>query len=705
MGQEDEEKAELIATIKGEHVEMKNWYNGERKSKDDVLISLHSKYGAYPDFSRDVIGWSGWKDARKAYLQHLERKKNKSGDNLTSAPQQQQQAKRKRRSRWASADESSTAIKSSPTEKVPKRKSRWARGTDETSRSGSNGTTTTTTANNNTIVTKGPPTAATGILGLLPGMPAGMTPEKLKELTALQNKLRTVNEKLSNLDMEAMRVDALPRGHPDRSPSPPPIYGADGVRKNTRSVRWKERYTSQRQDCLEKIMELNPALRPPGFVKRKRQNKIYIPVAEHPTYNFIGLIIGPRGKTQKEMEAKTGCKIAIRGKGSVKEGARGRRDGKAMDGDDDPLHVVITGDDQKSVDEASKMIEDMLVVIDDEKNVHKQQQLRELALLNGTLKDEEYCHWCGDKGHRSFECPKRFTMNKKIVSIKCAICGDTSHPTRDCTLRKDDTQQDEKQIDSAYQTFMDELDGKDTSAKPADTDTCVIIPTTSTTETTQTVAPPVQANTNLPPSAPPAAVSGTNLGTATLPTNPAVPNSLPPPPTTASTHQTVPNVATSTPTTTTTGGVVPAGLPPPPMYHQPPMAIPGMPPPPPYNTYQAPQSGANNNSYAAPPPPPYGQQHQYQAYGYPPPPNNALQSHQQQQYSHHYQQQAGGYYGHQQGQTHAATNSNTNNNNNKNYSNPDDETAGWDYRSYYGSGTSGNDAGGAGGFNWWEQSS
>lgn len=395
MGQEDEEKAELIATIKGEHVEMKNWYNGGSKSKDDVLISLHSKYGAYPDFSRDVIGWSGWKDARKAYLHQLERKKKKSGDNLTSAPQQQ--TKRKRRSRWASADESSTAAaatKSSPTEKVPKRKSRWARGTDETSRaSSSNGTTTTTTANNTTIVTKGPPTAATGILGLLPGMPAGMTPEKLKELTALQNKLRTVNEKLSNLDMEAMRVDALPRGHRDRSPSPPPIYGADGVRKNTRSVRWKERYTSQRQDCLEKIMELNPALRPPGFVKRKRQNKIYIPVADHPTYNFIGLIIGPRGKTQKEMEAKTGCKIAIRGKGSVKEGARGRRDGKPMDGDDDPLHVVITGDDQKSVDEASKMIEDMLVVIDDEKNVHKQQQLRELALLNGTLKDEEYCHW------------------------------------------------------------------------------------------------------------------------------------------------------------------------------------------------------------------------------------------------------------------------------------------------------------------------
>lgn len=119
-------------------------------------------------------------------------------------------------------------------------------------------------------------------------------------------------------------------------------------------------------------MNLNPATRQSGLFRRKRTNKIRIPVEDHPQYNFIGLIIGPRGKTQKELEAKTGCKIAIRGRGSVKEGARGRRDGKVMESDDEPLHVVITGDDQRSVDAATDMIEQMLVVIDDEKNVHKQ---------------------------------------------------------------------------------------------------------------------------------------------------------------------------------------------------------------------------------------------------------------------------------------------------------------------------------------------
>jgi hypothetical protein len=48
----------------------------------------------------------------------------------------------------------------------------------------------------------------------------------------------------------------------------------------------------------------------------KPTRKLPIPVKEYPNYNFIGLIIGPRGKTQKEMEYRTGCKISIRGKGN-----------------------------------------------------------------------------------------------------------------------------------------------------------------------------------------------------------------------------------------------------------------------------------------------------------------------------------------------------------------------------------------------------
>jgi len=386
------------------------------------------------------------------------------------------------------------------------------------------------------------------------------------------------------LEQEAARVDALPRGHRERSPSPPPVYGADGKRKNTRAVRWRQRYTAERQDILEKLMNMNPATRQSGLFKRKRTKKIRIPVEEHPQYNFIGLIIGPRGKTQKELEAKTGCKIAIRGRGSVKEGARGRRDGKVMESDDEPLHVVITGDDQRSVDAATDMIEQMLVVIDDERNVHKQQQLRELALLNGTLKEDEFCQICAEKGHRSFECPKRFSMKKNAVQVKCAICGDTSHPTRDCTQKPAEQQATTQEMDSDYMSFMAELDGRKVEkAQPA-------------------VAPgappkPVDAG-SLPP--PP----------ANLPPPPGAPG-LPPP---------------------MTGNLPPP--PPPPVSGMPPP--PGAPPVPPGGN----QYGAPGHYQAQPPQAHYGQQNQggggnYYGHGGPPNQNQHYgnqQYQQQQQY-------------------------------------------------------------------------
>ena len=51
------------------------------------------------------------------------------------------------------------------------------------------------------------------------------------------------------------------------------------------------------------------------------------------------------------------------------------------------MHVLITGDAQRDVDAAAEMVEKLLVVLDDDDNAHKRQQLRELAVINGTLRD------------------------------------------------------------------------------------------------------------------------------------------------------------------------------------------------------------------------------------------------------------------------------------------------------------------------------
>ena len=86
---------------------------------------------------------------------------------------------------------------------------------------------------------------------------------------------------------------------------------------------------------------------PPDWRPAKKYRKIFIPQKDYPGYNFIGLIIGPRGNTQKRMQKETNTKIAIRGRGSVKEGAA--RDPKYDYGEDEELHVLITADNQKDV--------------------------------------------------------------------------------------------------------------------------------------------------------------------------------------------------------------------------------------------------------------------------------------------------------------------------------------------------------------------
>lgn len=52
------------------------------------------------------------------------------------------------------------------------------------------------------------------------------------------------------------------------------------------------------------------------------------------------------------MERETGAKIIIRGKGSVKEGKVGRKDGQPLPGEDEPLHAYVTANNPECVKKA-----------------------------------------------------------------------------------------------------------------------------------------------------------------------------------------------------------------------------------------------------------------------------------------------------------------------------------------------------------------
>lgn len=173
------------------------------------------------------------------------------------------------------------------------------------------------------------------------------------------------------------------------------------------------------------------------------------------------------------METESGAKIAIRGKGSVKEG-KGRSDAAHASNQEEDLHCLIMADTEEKVNKAKKLIHNVIETvryktlppevrpilltmleqaasIPEGQNELKRNQLRELAALNGTLRDDENqaCQNCkffleimflnisneigGQIGHRKYDCPEQRNFTANII---CRVCGNAGHMARDCPDRQ-----------------------------------------------------------------------------------------------------------------------------------------------------------------------------------------------------------------------------------------------------------------------------
>lgn len=221
-----------------------------------------------------------------------------------------------------------------------------------------------------------------------------------------------------------------------RSPSPPPMYDARGKRINTKEQRYRKKLEEERHRLVEIALRLIPHFVAPEDYKRpsKFQDKYYIPVDQYPGINFVGLLLGPRGNTLRKLQEDSGCKIAIRGRGSVKEGKNSYDLPKGAMNFSDPLHCLVIADNEEKIQHGMKLCESIVikaVTSPEGQNELKRGQLRELAELNGILReDNRPCPICGLQGHRKYECPNRETFAQKII---CRRCGQAGHVTIDCT--------------------------------------------------------------------------------------------------------------------------------------------------------------------------------------------------------------------------------------------------------------------------------
>ncbi|XP_027112773.1 KH domain-containing protein At3g08620-like [Coffea arabica] len=133
----------------------------------------------------------------------------------------------------------------------------------------------------------------------------------------------------------------------------------------------------------------------PSSYVAKRVLRLDIPVDRYPNFNFVGRLLGPRGNSLKRVEASTGCRVFIRGKGSIKdpdkeESLRGRQGYEHLN---DPLHVLIEAELPANIidvrmNQARGIIEELLKPVEESQDLYKRQQLRELAMLNNSFREE-----------------------------------------------------------------------------------------------------------------------------------------------------------------------------------------------------------------------------------------------------------------------------------------------------------------------------
>lgn len=158
----------------------------------------------------------------------------------------------------------------------------------------------------------------------------------------------------------------------------------------------------------------------------------------------------------------------------------------------------------------------------------RRMQLRELAQLNGTLRETDgpRCTNCGSSDHKSFLCPDKPNVTNNIV---CSACGSAGHISKDCKSKRPglggiEGSNNQAKIDEEYMSLMAELG----EALPSQE---------SANNTTREPPPPVKPAFNIfdnqrhqqRPAAPPI-LNNPISGNATIPSQPPHCPPIAPPP-------------------------------------------------------------------------------------------------------------------------------------------------------------------------------
>eukprot|EP00892_Ulva_mutabilis_P012374 jgi/Ulvmu1/9509/UM052_0082.1 len=172
----------------------------------------------------------------------------------------------------------------------------------------------------------------------------------------LQYDLLQTNNRINLMDQGLWTWEGF-EGEP--RPAADPAEQPQAQDSKQRTAQYREKLVAQKNEIIRDLIRANPAYQPPaGWRPPVHTRKVDLEPHKH--RNCVALIIGSGGSTKRDLEARTGAKIFIRGDVGP-QAARGARHAHARPAaQDEPLHVFISADNQPAVEQAAEFIEQIL---------------------------------------------------------------------------------------------------------------------------------------------------------------------------------------------------------------------------------------------------------------------------------------------------------------------------------------------------------
>ncbi|XP_057334871.1 KH domain-containing, RNA-binding, signal transduction-associated protein 3-like [Microplitis mediator] len=155
--------------------------------------------------------------------------------------------------------------------------------------------------------------------------------------------------------------------------------------------------------------------------------KVLVPIREHPKFNFVGKLLGPKGNSMKRLQEETMCKMAVLGRGSMKDRQKEEEFRQSLDPKYahlcDDLHVEITAvapPAEAHARIAYALAEVRKYLIPDNNDIIRQEQMREMELTmseSGVVSDE---HRSSVKASSSMRSPTSRPVTTSSTSVRSA---------------------------------------------------------------------------------------------------------------------------------------------------------------------------------------------------------------------------------------------------------------------------------------------